>query len=304
MKAQLRRDVERAYQVGQERTRWIKRLEDQEILKCGDRERLRAELEAYLEELTGQYVEALELEFPSALEWKRLGDLSWALARLLGKRKADLGETLSAWDLIANRYSKIRIRAFTDGLMKKFTRLPVPPRTTIYHAREACKPTDKKQQGMLDEIYTVVGVDDWSFKVDSKPWDEWLAVIQQTGLGSLDGFVSDGRDRALGQELSSVAREHPRIMGYLVCLDLHRQHLHWLLRYEERIRPTVQWISSLQDEAYDRQLRQIVHGDAPSPWTMRASLVKLKRNARRRRHYQAGRPPKRAKPNPVKKEVR
>jgi hypothetical protein len=262
---------------------WARLVCDRTILKSKDRHKLRQALENYLTALSQRYVANPAPVFPSEQEFQKLHDLCLALASLVGKQ--DFKSTqyfLSAIKRIDNRFSKLGVATFFDGILGKFLKLDVPPRTIIYDAIQACGSTGADKAGVLRQIYDVLGSEEWRPSLESRPWETWLEVIQPLRLGTVAALTGPRGD--VGPQKLAVEkafRNNQRVFAYFVFMDLIRQQHLWMRRLDRATKPTVKWLFLLQRPEDIAKLQKVVHGNF---WT-RKQFAAEKNRQRRIRSY-------------------
>ena len=272
-----------------ERAAYAARIKDTAVLKSGDKAQLKEELEWYLSQLNARYVANPELVFPSNDEWNRLSDLCSSLAGLVGKTKSGFGELLSAINRIENRYSKLSVSLFVEDILRKFGKLPVPPRTWVYNMLQTCRP---EEQPRLEAIYNLLGSPEWRHPLESKPWDNWLEVVALENLPSVDAVLKwRNALPAKSVENGIDDGEFNRALGHLAFMDLLRQQHLWMLKYDRKLEATVAWIFGLNNPGYFEQLRRVVHGSAIPPSNVKTVLNVLQNRSRRKRSYHATKSP-------------
>lgn len=260
---------------------WARYVRDRSALASNDKRTIKRALEDYLAALTARYIVNPALVFPSNEEHSLLHDMCLALAQLAGKTKFEFGQYSSAIKRVENRYSKLAIFGFFDGLLSKFDKLEVPPRTVIFNALSSAGSDDVTLR-TLQGIYGVLGSEDWRPSISSHPWGEWLDAIHK--FQSLVDPVCLQLTR-LFEANQGTGHGSKLLQGYFVFMDLIRRQLLWDRKYGRSIRPTVTWIYSLQRPGDIERLRRIVHGTAPTPEQMRVSIGVSKNQVRRNRHY-------------------
>jgi hypothetical protein len=230
--------------------------------------------------------------FPSNAEYTKLHDLCVALASLLGKRIFEFGQYFSTIKRIENRYSKLGIVSFFDGILVKFERLEVPPRTAIYNALQDGR-MDEAKRRVLQDVYDMLGSEEWRPSFEFHPWGDWLDVVQGLNPGICYEFCGDGRAFKGEQSLFAEARRsHKGVFAYLMFMDLIRQQNLWMRRFAKTTKPTIAWIYSLQRPGDLERLRHVVHGDTANTEKLRVYAAKDKNRQRRKRHYWKHRFPK------------
>ncbi len=260
-------------------------MPEKEPVRTEEKKAIARALEEFTNSLAEKYLQRLELDFPSQSEFEKLHDLCIRLAQCHGKKRFGFGQWRRAIKLVENRYSKIRVAEFLDKLVVKLARLPVPPRTAIYNAIEKSPSAEGDRRKALQEVYDIVGSSEWRPSIEAHPWDNWLDIIQSLGLETRDSLeISDPHLRSLFHRVAEMPRVNKRLFAYFAFMDLIRQQQLWRNKFHERTKPTILWIYSLQDDAYDAELRKIVQGDAYTPMQVRAALVRIAARERKRKY--------------------
>jgi len=242
-------------------TVWANMVADKTAITSNSKETLNKAIYIFLAGLHKRYLDNTSPVFPSQQEYTKLLDLCMALAQLLGVKKLkSLDSLLIAINRIQNRYSKIKLLPFIDGILAKLLKLEVPPKTTIFNAIQKCGEQDGETKAALQQIFGVLESTAFQHRLDSHPWEKWLDVIRPLNFGP-----AHTRTQQEKEEFDKAFQDHKRVFAYFAFMDLIRQQSLWMRLYSAVIRPSVRWIGYvLMREGDIANLRKIVHGtDGP-----------------------------------------
>lgn len=267
-----------------ERTlQWARFVDDPKILKYDDREQLKEYLENLLHGLDGRYITNKDQQFPSSFELKRLTKVVTLLARVLGVRKSGFGDLFSSMKRIENRWSKMQLVAFADGLLKKLCNVPASPRAIVYEAIEKLGKSDHARKELLNQVYSFLDSTITAVKFN-EPWEKWYASVQKLEFPS--SFMSScGTSNGLRESFITASGNHGRLLAFLFFMDLRRMQVEWNIKYAKLTQASLKWIYLLQRPDDFRRLKQVYYGAALPPDIIKKGLNTLANRKRRRRSY-------------------
>jgi hypothetical protein len=250
--------------------RWARLVEDSEILKSGQHEKLREHLDELLFGLRKRYINGRPVRFPSNNELAKLTQVIFALASQFDVKKSDFGDLLGAVKRIENRLSKVNLSGFADELRERLCRLPRSPASLLHHAQ--LPPASKDA---LTQFVTAGKVDP-----QGMAWEKLYATVRD--LNFPDSTLTAGESSKLLQLAGSVKQQEQ--VARLLLMDLRRQQLEWDVRYGNHIDASLQWLYLLQRPEDFTRLKNLFCGTALAPDEFADNMSQINNALRQKQH--------------------
>ena len=222
--------------------------------------------------------------WPTIHELNRLTTAVGELGRAIEIKKVDFEHLIGVMRHIDRRYPKLGLLAFVDGLIRKIENVPVGPVTRINQKLAA--EIDLKSQRQLLLIRNLLTSLEW--KIAAQPPGTWRELGPQL-LELSSGQIKEAKAKAKPATMQEIDFRQAEIIfdgafGLAVFLEVQRQYLVWLLRWERKVLPVASWVYLLQNTDWDTRLRRVIINPNITPAESKADDKQFQARAKKRRY--------------------
>lgn len=225
---------------------------------------------------------------PSAEELNQLGSCIEKVARQLNIKKLSIPYLHGVIKHIDLHFPKTGLKDFVTKLVKRITALPPPISTRIKQALADCGSGDTARVQALKRIQELLKGRDWEPAAKVEEWRSLYPVLMEFTSPQFKQLVQKAKPSAMQPiDFRSCELAFQGVLGFAAFHDLQRQHLIWLLDYEPKVAPVARFIYGFQNEAWDRELRKILHGSAATPSETKKRIKTILDTVRKKRWRKA-----------------
>jgi hypothetical protein len=221
---------------------------------------------------------------PSAKELNELGSCIEEVARQLNIKKLSIPYLHGVIKHIDRSYPKTGLEDFVAKLVKRITALPIPISSRIKQALANCRSGDTTRVKALKRIQELLKGRDLEPAAKIEEWQSLYLALMEFTSTHFKQLVQKAKPSTMQPiDFRSCELAFQGVLGFAAFHDLQRQHLIWMLDYERRVVPVARWVYGFQNEQWDQELRQILHGSAIIPATMKRQMRTILASQRKNR---------------------